>query len=124
PTEANGQQPPCQTDYVCWAQKLAELHAQYPSTLTAFVIDDFTENFGTFTPAYLAQVHSAASGLPFYPISYYSASWNLLEAFRYLIDDYQGLIDELIYPFRNEKASGDTYDPTTLQMSSLRCAGS
>lgn len=97
PTERPANYPPFQGDYVAWGNAIGKLAAQYPS-LTAWVIDDFTWNLGTFTPqltcAMTAAAKAASPSLRFYPIEYYP---QVLTDFA--DPGYSGCIDGVVFPY-------------------------
>lgn len=93
---------PYTTDYVQWAQKIAELSLAHPN-VSAWAIDDFNAggNHETvFTPAYMAQIQAASANvnpdLKFYPTSYFSSA-SETSAF---LTTYGQYIDGILVPFR------------------------
>ena len=87
---------PYRTDYVKWAQALAELSKQYPA-LQAWAMDDFTWNMKKFTPEYVAEIqqvaHAINPDLRFIPVLHFTAvndKW---------VADYGPLIDGVMSPY-------------------------
>jgi hypothetical protein len=95
--------PPCQLDFVCWAQQVGAVAQQHPN-LTAILIDDFQfSTFGAFTrvpeltPQYMKQVsdalHAASPTMKIHVIGYDPGT-----AF-YMTYDYQGSIDGIVLAY-------------------------
>jgi hypothetical protein len=88
---------PFRLDYSCWAEEIARLSSQY-TNLTTWVIDDFYENQGLFTPKYVGEMQQRARQvnprLAFFPLMYYG------ELNRRCVDDYRNVIDGVVaaYP--------------------------
>src|ERR1041385_4154926 len=65
---------PFRLDYQRWAEEIASLSLKH-TNLTAWVIDDFYENHGLFTPAYVGEMQQRARRLNprlgFFPLMYY-----------------------------------------------------
>lgn len=90
---------PFMTDYVRWAEAIAELSLQFPN-LTSWAIDDFEigDNAALFTPEYMTAVKEAQEkinpNLGFYTCAYLKAATS--DAF---LDKYGPFVDGIIYPF-------------------------
>ncbi len=88
---------PFRLDYQRWAEEIASLSLKH-TNLTAWVIDDFYENHGLFTPAYVGEMQQRARRLNprlgFFPLMYYG------ELNRKFVDDYRNVIDGVVaaYP--------------------------
>ncbi|GAA1690632.1 hypothetical protein GCM10009765_45160 [Fodinicola feengrottensis] len=90
---------PYMTDFVAWAQAIAELSVKVPS-VTAWAIDDFqfAENAKLFTDSYMTEIVAAQREinpeLGFYTCAYYDAATS-----DEFLDQYGPYIDGIIYPF-------------------------
>jgi hypothetical protein len=88
---------PFRLDYWRWAEEIARLSLEQ-TNLTAWVIDDFYENHGLYTPNYVREMQQRAKGLNprlrFLPLMYY---WEINRKFA---DDYGNVIDGVVaaYP--------------------------
>ncbi|MGX5816708.1 hypothetical protein ACWKWU_00840 [Chitinophaga lutea] len=100
---------PYGTDYIRWAQALAELGKREPN-LIAWSIDDFAHNLKTFTPGYTDSCRKAAAAinprLAFIPCLYYK---QITPAFAAA---YGPLIDGVLFPYRAESAGANLKDPS------------
>jgi len=122
PTEApggtvacTGDYPPYQLDYVAWAKAIAKLSVDHDNLLHV-AIDDFGANSTVkpgaacpkFSPAYVAQMMTAAHGiapkLGLWPVLYYPD----LEGGAAIVQAYRGSITGAIFPFR-DGANTNTY---------------
>jgi hypothetical protein len=116
PTETGlmpgGSYVPYGQDYVSWAKAIASLANQY-SVLKAWVMDDFRGNTSTFTPAYTASVHSAATAidpaleffLVLYPQDYDDT----------FMTSYAGTFDGAIMPYYGPLSTYDVNDLSQLR---------
>lgn len=90
---------PFMTDYIAWAEAIANLSRQY-DVLVAWAIDDFEfdVNSRLFTPTYMARIRAAQDAinpsLGFYTCAYFGEATN--PAF---LDRHQPYIDGIVYPF-------------------------
>src|SRR5580765_902854 len=97
---------PFRLDYLRWAEEIATLSLEH-TNLTAWVIDDFYENHGLYTPAYVREMQQRARRLNphlrFLPLMYY---WEINRKFA---DDYRNVIDGVVaaYPQRAEEIEHD-----------------
>jgi hypothetical protein len=88
---------PFRLDYPRWAEEIARLSLEH-TNLTAWVIDDFYENHGLYSPAYVGDMQQRAKRvnphLRFLPLMYY---WEINRKFA---DDYRNVIDGVVaaYP--------------------------
>ena len=103
---------PFQLDYRRWAEEFARLSVREPN-LVAWSVDDFTHNLKFFNPKYLREVHEAAHkinpNLAFVPCTY---SPRVTPRFA---QDYRGLIDGLLFPYRAELTKANLTDPTRVE---------
>lgn len=102
PSESNPPYQPFGFDYPRWAGQLAKLSLTHPA-LKGFTIDDFAENPGAFPPAYAARIAKAARAenprFQFWPMFYYR---DLVGKHAVIGHFGQGVIDGVIFPFRDE----------------------
>lgn len=90
---------PYGTDYVAWAQAIADLSLQHPN-IKGWAIDDFIYNLSLFTPSYMKQVvgasHTINPGLRFYAQIYQN---NLTPDFTSV---YTPIVDGYVLAFRDD----------------------
>lgn len=98
---------PFGTDYVRWAQEIAQLSVAEPA-LVAWSIDDFAHNLGVYTPAHLRHMLDAAHAinprLAFVPCVYFKQISPKFAA------AYGDLLDGILFPYRNESVKADLTD--------------
>ena len=74
----------------------------------AWSIDDYTHNLNYFTPErmrrILAPVRKISPALAFVPCTYFP------KVTRRFADDYRGLVDGLLFPYRHESANANLTD--------------
>lgn len=103
---------PYNTDYVAWAQALANLSLQQKA-LVAWAIDDFSLNQTFFTPDYLTQVTNTYKqinqNLGFFTTAYYGAAID--DAF---LDKYGPFVNGFIYPYLGAPGANNTQDVQSL----------
>ena len=96
PSEANGFNiPPCNQDYVCWANQIGALAQAHP-IVTSYLMDDFNANRATFTPTYVSQMAAAArahAGVRFYAVDYWPS------VTTDLANGYAGSVDGIVFPY-------------------------
>lgn len=94
---------PFETDYVAWAENIAQLSVEYDH-LKGWVIDDFNNgsNSKTFTPEYMEQITAAADeinpDLELATVAYYGKG-AVSEEFY---ETYAPFIDGVVFPYRDE----------------------
>lgn len=98
---------PFRLDYEKWAVEIARLSIREPA-LVAWSIDDFAHNLGFYTPdkvrAMLAAAHEINPKLAFVPCLYYR------QVNAKLAENYRGLFDGILFPYRNESVKADLKD--------------
>jgi hypothetical protein len=103
---------PFRVDYQRWAVEIAKLSLREPN-LVAWSVDDFSHNLGFFTPEYLGKVLGEARkinpNLAFVPCSY---SPRVTPQFA---EEYRGLIDGILFPYRAELTGANLTDPTLVE---------
>ena len=103
---------PFRLDYERWAVEIARLSVREPN-LVAWSVDDFTHNLKFFTPEYLGRVVRGARQinpkLAFVPCSY---SPRVTPKFA---EQYRGLIDGVLFPYRAELTGANLTDPTLVE---------
>jgi hypothetical protein len=105
PTEAKGKAiPPCQVDYICWAQQIGMLAQQSPN-LTTIVLDDLNSNSTLFTPQNMAKIANAvraySPSLQILPVAYYPGN------LYYLMNDYTNSISGTLFPYQDLDSTGE-----------------
>lgn len=102
PGESGTNYRPFGFDYPLWAARVAELSLTHPA-LKGFTIDDFSENFHTFPPAYADRMVRAAREqnprFQFWPICYYR---DIVGNGAVMREYDPAIIDGVIFPFRDE----------------------
>lgn len=103
---------PYHWDYAAWGQAIGNLANSHPN-LVAWAMDDFGYNTSSsysaeFTPSYTASMvsamKSARAAMRFYPVMYrHDVLGNTAE-----LGPYKGIVDGLIFPYRNESGGKDT----------------
>jgi hypothetical protein len=103
---------PFRLDYLRWAQEIARLSVREPN-LVAWSIDDYTHNLRFFTPEKMRDILDAAHKinptLAFVPCSYFPA---VTQRFA---EDYQGLFDGLLFPYRHESSGANLTDASLVE---------
>lgn len=94
---------PYETDYVAWAENIAQLSVDYDH-LVGWVIDDFNNgsNPKTFTPDYMAEITAATDAinpdLELATVAYYGKGAVSEEFYQ----TYAQFIDAVVFPYRDE----------------------
>jgi len=103
---------PFQLDYERWAVELAKLSVQEPN-LVAWSIDDFTHNLDFFTPEKMQKILGPAreinAKLAFVPCTYFP------KATPKFAEQYRGLIDGLLFPYRHESVKANLADASLVE---------
>ena len=99
---------PYRLDYEQWAVEIAKLSKREPN-LVAWSIDDFTHNTNFFTAKRLGNIlgkaHNINPMLAFVPCCYITS---ITPQFA---QDYSGLLDGILFPYRHESAGANLTDP-------------
>ena len=100
---------PFRLDYVRWGEEIARLSLREPA-LVAWSVDDFVHNLKeTFTPEKVKGILDAARAvnpkLAFVPCAYFK---QITPEFA---KAYGGLLDGVLFPYRNESVKADLKDP-------------
>ena len=107
PPKTKAYSEPYRTDYVRWAGEIARLSVTEPA-LVAWSIDDFAHNLGTYTPATVRAMLTAARAvnprLAFVPCLYFRQLTPKFAA------AYGELIDGVLFPYRNESVKANLTD--------------
>ncbi len=107
PPKTKAYSEPYRTDYVRWAGEIARLSVTEPA-LVAWSIDDFAHNLGTYTPATMRAMLTAARAvnprLAFVPCLYFRQLTPQFAA------AYGELIDGVLFPYRNESVKANLTD--------------
>lgn len=108
PPKTKAYSEPFRVDYGRWAEELARLSLAEPA-LVAWSIDDFAHNLKVFTPeatrGLLERSRAINPRLAFVPCVYFR---QITPAFA---ANYAGLLDGILFPYRNESVKADLKDP-------------
>jgi|GEM_PF-271756 len=104
---------PFRLDYERWGTEIARLSVA-ESNLVAWSVDDFTHNVKFFTPEKLRGIIEGARAinprLAFVPCCYFSTT-----AKSKVLNDYRGLLDGILFPYRSESAKIGLSDATQVE---------
>jgi hypothetical protein len=107
PPKTKAYSEPFRLEYGRWAEEIARLSLAEPA-LVAWSIDDFAHNLKVFTPAATAEMLNRARAinprLAFVPCVYFR---QITPAFAAA---YAGLLDGILFPYRNESVKADLKD--------------
>jgi hypothetical protein len=99
---------PYRTDYMKWADAVGALSQREPA-LVAWSIDDFAHNLTTYTPEMtrmmVERARSQNPRMAFVPCVYFG---QMSDRFA---RSYEGSIDGILFPFRNESVAANLSDP-------------
>jgi hypothetical protein len=100
---------PHRTDYLKWAEALGALSQREPA-LVAWSIDDFAHNLATYTPeltrTMVERAREQNPRLAFVPCVYFR------QMSAQFAQNYEGSLDGILFPFRNESVVPNLTDPT------------
>lgn len=112
PPKAKQYSEPFRLDYEKWASEIAKLSTREPA-LVAWSIDDFAHNLKVYTPEKMRAIQKAAHDvnprLAFVPCLYYR------QINAKFAEDYRGLLDGVLFPYRNESVKADLKDPSHVE---------
>ena len=104
---------PFRLDYERWSTEIARLSIAEPN-LVAWSVDDFTHNVKFFAPEKLRGIIKGAREinprLAFVPCCYFSTT-----AKSKVLNDYRGLLDGILFPYRSESAKIGLTDATQVE---------
>lgn len=110
PPQTKNYSEPFKLDYERWAVEIARLSRAQPN-LVAWSIDDFSHNLKVFTPDRLGKMLGKARAinprLAFVPCVYFPKA-----AQAGVAQDYRGLLDGILFPYRHESAKANLTDAT------------
>lgn len=117
PPKAKNYSEPYRLDYKKWAEEIAKLSVREPN-LVAWSIDDYVHNLKVYTPEYMREIRAVTKGinpkLAFVPCCYYK------QTTPQFAEQYQGLVDGVLFPYRNESVKANLTDAGQVEQEVLK----